>query len=67
MEARTKRNPEMETMLARRAGLLDWDRHSIRWAMIALALALLIGAVAQRTSSEELQASDHAAAVVVPA
>lgn len=54
-------------MLARRAGLLDWDRHSIRWAMIALALALLIGAVAQRTSSEEMQASDPVASHVVPA
>jgi len=57
----------METMLARRAGLLDWNRHSIRWAMIAVVIALFIGALAQRTVSEERQASDPVAATVVPA
>lgn len=54
-------------MLARRAGLLDWDRQSIRWAMIAIALAVAIGAIAQRTQSEELQASDPVVEQVVPA
>jgi hypothetical protein len=35
--------------------------------MIALALAFLIGAIAQRTVSEELRASDPVVETVVPA
>lgn len=45
-------------MLARRAGLLDWDRQSAKWALIALAFALLVGALAQRSMSQDMQASD---------
>ena len=45
-------------MLARRAGLLDWDRRSATWAMIALMFALAVGALAQRTVSQDMQASD---------
>jgi hypothetical protein len=35
--------------------------------MIAVALAFAIGAIAQRTGSEELQASDPIVELVVPA
>lgn len=52
-------------MLARRAGLLDWDRNSIKWAVFAVAMALLIGVLAQRTVSQSMQASDPAGATVV--
>ena len=45
-------------MLARRAGLLDWDRRSAKWAVVGLMIALLIGAVAQRAVPQELQAAD---------
>jgi hypothetical protein len=54
-------------MLARRAGLLDWDRRSLRWAMLAIAIALLIGALAQRTVPQELQASDPIGAATIAA
>ena len=47
-------------MLARRAGLLDWDRRTSRWALVGLMIALLIGAVAQRAVPQDLQAADCA-------
>lgn len=45
-------------MLARRAGLLDWDRRSAKWAVVGLMIALLIGAIAQRAAPQDMQASD---------
>lgn len=45
-------------MLARRAGLLDWDRRSAKWAMVALVVALFVGLMAQRAVSQDMQASD---------
>lgn len=51
-------------MLARRAGLLDWDRRSAKWAMIALMLALFVGVLAQRTISQDMQASDPVGATI---
>jgi hypothetical protein len=45
-------------MLMRRAGLLDWDRHSIRWGLIALVFALFVGAMAQRSVGGSMQAAD---------
>ncbi|HSJ12846.1 MAG TPA: hypothetical protein VK939_00435 [Longimicrobiales bacterium] len=54
-------------MLSRRAGLLDWDRHSIRWAVLAIVCALLVGAMAQRSVARDMQAADAAARVEAPA
>ena len=48
-------------MLARRAGLLDWDRRSIRWALVAVVCALFVGVLADRSVTREMQAADAAA------
>ena len=52
-------------MLARRAGMLDWDRHSIRWALLAIMAALFVGAMAQRSVARDMQASQAAPTVIV--
>lgn len=52
-------------MLARRAGLLDWNRHSIGWALLAVTLALLVGLAAQRSVAADMQAADSVSTTIV--
>lgn len=52
-------------MLARRAGMLDWDRHSIGWAVLAVMCALLVGAMAQRSVERDMQAADSISTIIV--
>ena len=57
-------------MLARKAGLLDWDRYSIRWALLAVVCALGIGLLAEHSVKRDMQAGEEAdakVAIVEPA
>lgn len=52
-------------MLARRAGLLDWDRRTLPWGVLAVVLALAVGSVAQRNVDKQVQAADTVTTTVV--